>query len=239
MVLLGKVKRGECEVGHALERDQIAFFKGIRVIGEKLEQTTHLAASAQQRQDNDGRYAECAASLEVNARIGFRVIAAQQLPARDAFPGESGTNLQAGADRRRAGTGAGAAHHLVPLRQGESSSSCTRNVLGALDEKLKRSFEFGLLEFPVPVELAISDHVNPGRIVSDQGGLSCTGAFGVSTKRCRSVVGLGGLRHGLRIYVFLAFEWVDGSTSSTRTMLTRVSLWMVWLSRAGRKEFGQ
>ena len=48
MALLGEVECRECKVGHALERDEIAFFESVGVIGEKFEQSAHLAVAPQQ-----------------------------------------------------------------------------------------------------------------------------------------------------------------------------------------------
>lgn len=146
MALLGEVECRECKVGHALERDEIAFFESVGVIGEKFEQSAHLAVAPQQRQDHDGSDAERPASLEIYARIGFCIVATQQLSACDAFTGQPRTNLQARADRGGARAGAGAADHLASLGQCQRGSRGARDVLGALHQKLQGGFEFRFFE---------------------------------------------------------------------------------------------
>ncbi len=137
MALLGKIECRKRKVSHAFKRDQIAFLESVSVIGEKLEQSAHLATLPQQRQHHDRGDAERPASFKVHARIGFCIVATKQLAACDAFASQPGPYLQPGTDRGRAGTGAGAADHLTRLRQGERGSSGARDVLGALDQKLK------------------------------------------------------------------------------------------------------
>ena len=77
MALLREIERGRGEPGHALERNQIALFEGVRMIGEKFKQAANLAVRAHQRQNDDRGNAENTAGLQIHARIGFCIIAAQ------------------------------------------------------------------------------------------------------------------------------------------------------------------
>jgi hypothetical protein len=144
MSLFGQIQRRQGQRGHTLQRDQIALFEGVGVIGEQFEEAAHLARPAQQGQNNDGGDAERAAGFEIHAWIGFRIIAAQQLAAGNAFAGQPGPDLKARADRGRTRSGAGAANHFVSLREGERGSGGSRNVLRALDQELERGFQFAL-----------------------------------------------------------------------------------------------
>ena len=146
MALLGKIQRRQCKGGHMFQRDQIALFEGVGVIGEQLEEAAHLARPAQQWQNNDGGDAKRAAGFEVHPRVGFRVVTAQQLAAGNAFAGQSGLDLKARAHRGRARSRAGAADHFVSLREGERGSSGAGDVLCALDEELERRLQFALFQ---------------------------------------------------------------------------------------------
>lgn len=75
MTLLGQIERGQREIGHAFERNQVTLFKCVRMIGKKLEESAHLAVAAQHGQNHDRGDAESAAGLEVHPRIGFGIIA--------------------------------------------------------------------------------------------------------------------------------------------------------------------
>ena len=87
VALFGKIECCQGEVRHTFERDEIPLLECVGMIGEKLEQSARLSVSPQKRQNNNGGNAESAAGFEVHPRIGFRVIATQQLAARNAFTG--------------------------------------------------------------------------------------------------------------------------------------------------------
>lgn len=116
------------------------------MIGEKFEKPAHFAVWAQQRQNHNGGDAQRATGFEIDARVGFRIVAAQQLAASDTFAGQSRTYLQARSDCRRARTGAGAADHFVSLGQTEGGSGRAGDVLGAFDQQLQGSLEFRFVE---------------------------------------------------------------------------------------------
>jgi len=134
MALLGQIEGCHRERRHAFEGDKIPLLERVGVIGEEFEQSANFAGAAQERQNNNGRDAKGLAGFQIHARIGFRIVTAENLAAGDALAGESGTNLQARTNSRSTGAGAGVADHFVSLRQGERGSRRARDVLLALDK---------------------------------------------------------------------------------------------------------
>ena len=142
MTLLGQIERGQSQVRHAFEGDQVAFFKSVRMIGEEFEESAHFAVAAKQGEHNNGSDPQCAAGSEIDARVGLGIIAAQQLAARNAFAGQAGTDLKTRAHGWGAGAGACATNHFASMRKSQGSAGCTRDVLGALNQQLEGGVEF-------------------------------------------------------------------------------------------------
>jgi len=207
VLLLGQIERSQGKRSHALQGDQVALFEGVGMVGEQFEEAADLARAAEEGQDDDRGDAEGVAGFEVDAGIGLRVVAAQELAAGNALAGQSGTDLQARADRGGAGSGTGAADHFVALGQGERGSSCAGDVLRAFDKQLERSFQLSFSQIR-------------GRIGSATGlGVWIVESREPMTLRQGSVVGLGG----------------SGHSQILRKRLNRVWPWEVQLSRGGRR----
>jgi len=77
MTLLGQIECSQCEISHALKRNQVALFKCIGMIGEKLEQSSHFAVTAQHGQNHNRGDAKGAARFEIYPGISFGIIATQ------------------------------------------------------------------------------------------------------------------------------------------------------------------
>ena len=98
------------------------------MVGKKLEQPSDFATAPQQRQYDNGGNAKGAAGFEIHARIGFRVITTQKLPAGNALAGQSRADLKARA-------GELTKSQLVGLRfasDGELAGLVTRCLNGEL-----------------------------------------------------------------------------------------------------------
>ena len=99
-------------LGQSLQRRDITFFESVGSVGEQLEHADHFLF-AKQRHHHDRLDAKYAATLPVDSRIDFRIIAAQDLPGAHAFAGEARLHLHLRSQLRCRRSGAGAANHFA------------------------------------------------------------------------------------------------------------------------------
>ena len=82
----------------------------------------------------------------------LRVVTAQQLPASNAFAGQSGPNLQTRPNCRRGrASTAASADHLLPLGQSEGSTGRAGDVLRPLHQQLQCGVQFRFFQPAAPI----------------------------------------------------------------------------------------
>ena len=172
--LLRQIQGRQRQIGHALQCDQVALFKGIRMIGKQFEQPPDLAVLSQQRQHNDGRNAQRPACFQIHPRIALVIVAAQQLPPGNTLSRQSRANLQPRSHCRSGSTSTGAANHLFSLRQSKRRPGSAGNVLRAFHQQLQRGVELCFFQLAAAIG-SIANRTQNGGPIRPSGRILGTG----------------------------------------------------------------
>jgi len=196
---------GENGVGEALQDASVDFGKCVRIGGESLDQSDRFSVGANGRGE-DGANAERAATVAVDTGIGLGIVTAQEASGFYAFAGETGSDLQARADGRRVGAGAGATDHEVGIffSKRDGSSGGADEFESAIGNQFQRGGKIGAERFDLPLHDAdggesvgivrprrdgVGESIDLGFTIRDSGHHVDEQPFAEARKRIRSEVG--------------------------------------------------
>ena len=148
-IFIFRLERADDEFGEKREAAHVGVIESEGFDGKCFEQANHTAASAE-RDGNHGTRAQTAARLQVHARIGFGVIAIDDLRGAETCAGKSGITIDARADIGPHHSSRSAQNDLVIFRQSDGQPIGTRDRDGALGHQLQnfiKQEKFGGFKF--------------------------------------------------------------------------------------------
>src|ERR1700675_1414189 len=121
------LERGMHHEPHALERGNVAGFKNVGFVREKLEDADNLVVAQQWHHDHRP-YPKSFATFAIDALVGVGVVAAQGLAGAHALSGKAGVDLQLRTYFRCGGSSACTAYISPPSRHARGRPGAAVNL---------------------------------------------------------------------------------------------------------------
>ena len=124
------------------QRERVIGAESIRFRREHFQKPDDGIVPANRNRDH-GTNAKHAAALTIHVRIGFGIVAAQQLAAAHALSGKTCANAEPRSRPWSVLAGAGAANHACAFSQSNRRTRCTSESLRSLRQQLQSSIKVG------------------------------------------------------------------------------------------------